>query len=363
MNPGITSKYFSGTNTFFARLAECILRFRWPLLLLVFLLTIFAFYEMRTIRMDNSNEAYFVEGDQTLVTYNRFHDTFGNDEFVYILFETGDFFQPETVKLISALATDLEENVPYVKDVKFIGNVEYIEGIEGGIEIYDLMEEFPETPQQMEIIRKKALAEPLYLNNLISPDGKTAAILLELDPYPGDKVDARRTIAPVVREILARPQYASLEHYTVGIPIINYDIQAVTAKETRLFMLICIVLEMLILFWITRRVRGVVAPIIVVILSVFWTLGMVGILGWTLNMLVIIIPTLLIAVGVGDSMHVIAEFQDQQQRGLGRKEAITTTLTLVGLPCLLSSPLARKRSALKIPPLIEMTCSTGYLDG
>ena len=337
MNQGITSKYFSSTNTFFARLAEGILRFRWLLLLLVFLMTIFAFYEMKTIRMDNSNEAFFVEGDLTLATYHRFHDTFGNDEFVYILFETEDFFKPETVKLIAALATDLEENVPYVKDVKSLCNVEYIEGVEGGIEIYDLMEEFPETREQMEIIRKKALAEPLYLNNLISPDGRTAAILLEFDPYPGDHVDARRTIAPVVREILARSQYASLEHYTVGIPIINYDIQAVTAKETPLFMLICIVLEMLILFWTVRRVRGVIAPIIVVILSVFWTLGIVGILGWTLNMLVIIIPTLLIAVGIGDSMHVIAEFQDQQQRGLGRKKAITNTLAIVGLPCLLTT--------------------------
>jgi predicted RND superfamily exporter protein len=57
MNPGITSKYFTGTNTFFARLAEGILRFRWLLLLLVFIVTIFAFYEMKTLRMDNSNEA------------------------------------------------------------------------------------------------------------------------------------------------------------------------------------------------------------------------------------------------------------------------------------------------------------------
>jgi hydrophobe/amphiphile efflux-3 (HAE3) family protein len=325
------------SNSFFAKLAGFILTWRWPLMVAVLLLTAFFFYKMRGIKMDNSNETFFIEGDQTLVTYNKFHDTFGNDEFVYILFETGDFFQPEIVKLIAALATDLEENVPYVKDVKFIGTVEYIEGVEGGIEIYDLMEEFPETQEQMEIIRKKALAELLYLNNLISPDGRTAAILLELDPYPGDKVDARRTIAPVVREILARPQYASLEHYTVGVPIINYDIQAVSVKETGLFMLICIVLEMLILFWTTRRIRGVIAPIIVVILSVFWTMGVIGILGWTLNMLVIIIPTLLIAVGIGDSMHVIAEFQDQQQRGLGRKEAITTTLTVVGIPCLLTT--------------------------
>ena len=325
------------SNSFFGKLARFILAWRWPLMIAVLLLTAFFFYEMRGIKMDNSNEAFFVEGDETLATYHRFHDTFGNDEFVYILFETKDFFQPETIKLIGSLATEMKKNVPYVKDVKFLGNVEYIEGVEGGIEIYDLMEEFPETPQQMEIIRKKALAEPLYLNNLISPDGKTAAILLELDPYPGDKVDARRTIAPLVREILARPQYASLEHYTVGVPIINYAIQAVTAKETSLFMVICIVLEMLILFWVTRRIRGVITPIIVVILGVFWTMGVIGILGWTLNMLVIIIPTLLIAVGIGDSMHVIAEFQDQQQRALGRKEAITTTLTIVGIPCLLTT--------------------------
>jgi hydrophobe/amphiphile efflux-3 (HAE3) family protein len=325
------------SNSFFGKLAAFILAWRWPLVVAVLLLTAFFFYEMRSLKMDNSNEAFFVEEDETRITYNKFKDIFGNDEFVYILFETEGFFQPETIKLIGRLATDLEEHVPYVKDMTFLGNVEYVEGVEDGIEIYDLMEDFPETPKQMEIIKKKAMAERLYLDNLISPDGKTAAILLELDPYPGDKVDARRTIAPVVREILDRPQYASLEHYTVGIPIINYDIQAVTARETPLFMLICIVLEMLILFWTIRRVRGVIAPIIVVILSVFWTLGMVGIMGWTLNMMVIIIPTLLIAVGIGDSMHVVAEFQDQQQRGLGRKEAITNTLTIVGLPCLLTT--------------------------
>lgn len=50
MNQGITSKYFSGTNTFFARLAEGIIRWRWLLLILISVLTVSAFYEMRTIQ-------------------------------------------------------------------------------------------------------------------------------------------------------------------------------------------------------------------------------------------------------------------------------------------------------------------------
>ncbi len=325
------------SNSFFAKLAEFTLAWRWPLVVAVLLLTAFFFYEMRSLKTDNSNEAFFVEEDKTRVTYNKFKDTFGNDEFVYILIETEDFFDPERVKLIGRLANDLEENVPYLKDMTFLGNVEYVEGVEDGIEIYDLMEEFPESLEQMEIVRKKAMAESLYLDNLISKDGKTAAIVLEMELYPGERVDARRTIAPVVREILARPEYTSLEAYTVGTPIINYDIQAITAKETPSFGLMCIVVELLILLWVTRRVRGVIVPLTVAILSVFWTMGLIGVLGWTLNMLVIIVPTLLIAVGIGDSMHVMAEFQDQQDHGLGRIDAILKTVALVGPPCLLTT--------------------------
>ena len=140
MNPGITSKYFTGTNTFFVRLAEGILRFRWLLLLLVFIMTIFAFFEMRTLRMDNSNEAFFLEGDPTKLLLDKFRDTFGNEDFVYVLVETDDFFRADTIRLIKTLARDLEAHVPYVKDMKFLGNIEYVEGVEGGIRTSDLIE-------------------------------------------------------------------------------------------------------------------------------------------------------------------------------------------------------------------------------
>ena len=336
MNPGITSKYFSGTNTFFARLAEGILRFRWLLLLLVFLLSIFAFYEMKTLRMDNSNESFFLEGDSTKLLLDKFRDTFGNEDFVYVLIETEDFFTPDTISLIKELAEDLEEHVPYVKDMKFLGSVEYVEGVEGGIEISDLIEEIPETLEEMKLARERAMNEPLYLDNLISRDGKTAAILLECERYPDEKVDPRKEIPPAIYMILAKPEYANLEVYTVGGPIIDYEMDELTAREMSLFGLLCIVLQMLILLWVARGARGVVTPLLVVILSVFWTLGLLGVLDWTLSLMVIMLPTLLICVGIGDSMHIISEFQDQQDRGLARRQAIVKALALVGIPCLLT---------------------------
>ncbi|RKY43867.1 MAG: hypothetical protein DRP81_06360 [Candidatus Omnitrophota bacterium] len=337
VSPNILSKYFSGTNTFFARLAGGILRFRWLLLLLVFLLTIFAFYEMRNLRMDNSNESFFLEGDPTKLLLYKFRDTFGNEDFVYVLIETKDFFKPDTIRLIKKLAEDLEKHVPYVKDMKFLGNVEYVEGVKGGIEISDLIEEIPKTPEEMRFIKERAMNEPLYLDNLISRDGRTAAILLECERYPDEKTDPRKEIPPAVYKVLAKPEYADLKVYAVGTPIIDYEMDKMTAREMSLFGIICIGLEMLILFWVARGVRGVVTPLLVVILSVFWTLGVVGILGWTLSIMVIMLPTLLICVGIGDSIHIISEFQDQEHHGLDRREAIIKSLALVGIPCLFTS--------------------------
>jgi predicted RND superfamily exporter protein len=52
MNAKNISGHLRANDTFFARLAECILRWRWFILLMVSVTTIFAFHEMRKIKMD-----------------------------------------------------------------------------------------------------------------------------------------------------------------------------------------------------------------------------------------------------------------------------------------------------------------------
>jgi len=327
-------------DNFFSGWAGFVLRFRWLLLSLVLLLTIFSFYEMRELKFDSSIESMFLEEDPQLITFNKFKETFGSDDFVYILFETEDFFKPEMIRLVGRLVEDLERNVPYVDDVKFIGNVEHVEGVEGGIEISDLIEKIPETDEEIKQIKQRAMAEPLYVDNLISKDGKTAAIAMTFELYPEEqkkKADVRHQVGQKVLEILAKPEYGNMELYTAGGPIYDCEYDKLSGKESSTFGLLCLALNLLILLWVARGVRGVVSPLLVVVLSVFWTLGLVGIIGWTLNMMVILLPVLLICVGIGDSMHIVAETQDQMDHGLGRKEAVVKALILVGFPCLLTS--------------------------
>ena len=129
MNSEVTPEHSSGISALFVRLVKTILSFKWLLLILVAALTIFAFYEMRSIKMDNSSEAWFVEGDRTVELLDEFRDIFGNDDFVILLFEFDNFFKPENIRVLGRLAKALEAEVPHLKDITCLGNVVYIEYI------------------------------------------------------------------------------------------------------------------------------------------------------------------------------------------------------------------------------------------
>lgn len=323
--------------TFFERFAEKTIRFRWPILLFLVLITGFFLYQWKFLEMETSAESFFLEGDRTYQAYEEFKETFGSDEFVYIVFETEDFFQKDTVKLIKDLSLDLEENVPFVEEMKCLINIEYVEGREDEILVYELMEDFPETPEEMETVRRKVMKKPALINSLISPDGKTSAIILEMEIFPEEKGDARKIVAPKVREILAKPEYNAFTYHVVGPPILDHDLDELASQESSRFGLISLIVEMLILVYIFRSLHGFFGPALVVVLSIIWAFGIIGLLGWKLNTFVMIIPPLIIAVGICDSVHVISEFRILSNRFHKRREALVKTLSLVGLPCLLTS--------------------------
>ncbi len=324
-------------SRFFARLTRAILRGRWALLLLVAALTGLLASRLDELQFDASNEAWLIEGDATLALIEKFTALFGNDDFVYILYDAGDFFRAEPVRRLAALADELEARVPHLVDITWLGNAEWIEAREEEISVEPLMDPLPDSADRFERIRHMALSEPTFVDSLISADGAVAGLLLEMDAYPEDGVDPRKDVPPVVREILAEPEHADLAAVAVGGPLLDYDLDMITASEGLHLGILCLIVQMGVLVWVGRGLRAVMVPATVVGLSVVWTFGLIAMLGFTLNMVAILVPVILICVGIGDSMHVIAEFQDQRRRGLARHPAMARAMALVGWPCVLTS--------------------------
>jgi len=326
-----------------SKLAVHFIRFRWLWLIGVIAVSVFFGSQMSKVRFDNSNDLWFVEGHSFLKAKERFDGAFGNLDFVYLLFTREKTpFTPKNLEAMSTLAERFMEMVPYAHKVTWLGNVERIKGMGGddqAVLIEDFLPEIPGTQVGIDTKLKEALTEPDFVDNLISKDGTVLTMLIELDTYPGDEEDSnpRYSVAKAVNKVLSEPEYSGLKPYVAGSPHFSYEYDALVEKQaSKLFLLVLVVMAALLL-WLGRGPRGIIVPLLITFTAVFWTIGTIGAIGFAVNLLIIALPTMLICVGIGDSMHGIAVFHDHVDRGESRIDALKKAFFEVGGPIMLTS--------------------------
>ena len=168
--------YIEHLSEFFERVSTWSYDYRWIVLLICLVLLGGSTHFASKVRFDNSFEAFFAHEDPIYTAYLEFREDFGSDETSYILYEAPGFahgpWDLEVMRKIQRLTAALEEEVPFVKEVTSLSNVEFMEPVEGGIEVFELLEEFPEDQEALLEIRRKVLAKPLYTGGLASQDGQ-----------------------------------------------------------------------------------------------------------------------------------------------------------------------------------------------
>jgi predicted RND superfamily exporter protein len=362
LNEPESADYIEKLNRRFANLAGwCFDHRGWVAGFCVVLLLASGYFAMK-VEGDASYAAYFHEGDTTYLAYEAYREDFGSDEVAYIGFELpGVEHGPWNVKAMEALVelTDaIEDEVPFIYEVTTIANAELTIGREDGLEISKISDDWPLT--QAELLERRAayLKKPLLVGGIINEAANFGAIIIKMDRsstdppelivaeeadwlFPGEPENTENMYPQITdaktQEILQRPAYSDFVFYNSGdVPLNAYYNRILFAEPVTLF-LITILVVSVILFTAFRTVVSVVTPAAVLILTMVMTVALMVLLGFKINMSFGSTPTLLMAIGVAHSVHILSEF-GARFRALGdRRAAIVETVYLVGTPCLLTS--------------------------
>ena len=344
---------------FFSRLTIQVIRFRWPVLLMICALSALSVYSMITyMKVDNSFESYFVQDDPNMEQYRKFKKIFGEDTFIYVIYQVDDAFSPEALKENLALSRALEENVPHAVKVRSLTTAELLTGEDDELIIKKIGEELPETPAETEYWRSLVSKKEIYLDALVSRDSRFLAIQIPCDftdlGSTAEMNVAKDEMAKATYGVLSRDRFKHLHARIVGDPIFNSEYASWTITETTRMVLYTTIVLTLLLAFIFRRISGVLIPMAIVSTAVLWTFGLMAATA-TMSMTSTILPGLLAAVGICDSIHIMAEFDAQFIRMQSRKAALVETIKLLGYPCLLTSiTTAAGFSSLAIAPIIPM---------
>lgn len=351
------SNVISTLNQFFANLGLLSLRYRWWVMLICVLILGASAYLASSVRIDNGFEAFFDEKDRTYDAYLQYRDDFGSDEVVYILYQAPTYengiFDLQLMQKINRLSESIENEVPFVKKVRSISNAELLQAGADGIVINKLSDEFPQTQDALFSFRDKFIKKPFYVGGLVSDDQRFGAIQVEmdrssidpvedirLDPDGGDGLDNLypQVVDDAIKVLLSQPEYDGLIFNISGdVPLNTSYNRIIEAEMGTLGIISFLVIGALLLLFFRGSVIGVLAPLAVVFLTIMMTVAFLSLVGWDIDMMFGIVPTLMTAVGVAHGVHIISEFNIFLRRYGDRARALRETLCLVATPCLLTS--------------------------
>ena len=321
------------------------------------------------IKIDVSPEALLHRNDPARLVYNEFRDQFGRPELIVVAVESPAIFSDTFLSRLQSLHRDLEDNVPHLKKVTSLINARNTYGLQDALVVGELLEDWPETPSSLEALKTRVMNNPFYQNTFISENGKVTTLLIEteavVDPglseqvrfdQPGDDVFTDEVDAPhaaagekyfseeendaVVRAVRRITEQYDREDFAIAIagdPVVIHTYNRTMNRDILIIISLSLLTVAVFLGLFFRRVSGVVLPEIVIASALFSTAGVFAIFQVSLKITTIVLPAFLLAVSVGDAVHVMAIFYRRFQQGSEAEDAMAYALGHSGLAIVLTS--------------------------
>lgn len=274
----------------------------------ILVLTLFLGMQIPKIQINNEVDIFLPEDNLSKINYNEMKDTFGSQTIMDVAVKAkgGTILTAETVTLIDQLTEEFE-SLENVEDVTSLTNADFIEGTSDGMTVKPIAEDFSGTEEELTDIKRKLSSwKEMYELNLISEDFSSTQILVKLIPY--STAEQEEVIYRQIKEILKENSSSSVDYYLAGDPVVIVLLEDYMKSDLARLVPFVIVVVLLTLFICFKTPGGVILPILTVLVSTVWTIGLMAMFGFYFSIVSTTLPVLLIAIGSAYGIHLINDY-------------------------------------------------------
>ena len=299
---------------------------------LVLLITAFSIYELRKIKFNYDFENFFPVNDPDLDVYLDFRKTFEYDnEFVLIAVENKKgVFQKSFLEKIELLSDSLK----LVPDIISVTSPTTLQNtsITAFGPIRTPLIHVDESERYKSDSALIFQSEEL-IGSFFSKDGKSISLFIKTTQGI-NKINSDKLVATVNR-LLVNSNFDKFRTASKAQGQKTY-LDRLTG-EFYIFFICSFLLIVLFLYISFRSFWGVWVPLMVVILSIIWTLALMTALGKPLDIMTVLLPTMMFVVGMSDVVHIVTKYLEELREGnSNRFDALLKTIKDVGFATLIT---------------------------
>jgi predicted RND superfamily exporter protein len=312
----------------------------WQVVVAITLLILLTASGARLLSFSNDYRMFFGEDNPQLLAFEALQNTYTKTDNVLFVVspKDGDVFTSGTLATVEWL-TKQSWQIPYSLRVDSISNYQHTEAEEDDLLVADLIEDAVSLEsQKLQKIRQIALNEPLLRNRLISPDGAHTGINITVQ-LPGKKLDEVPEVAAFAEQLVQRAmqQNPDVEVRFTGLVAMNATFPEMSLHDMQNLYPLMLLIILLAMAFMLRSLSGVLVSMMVLLFSVFATLGLTGWLGMKMSPPTTSAPVMVMTLAVADCIHIIVLFLQRMRKGEDKTTAMMESLRLNLGPVFLTS--------------------------
>ena len=312
------------TASFLHKSIGFVIQFRWLLIVLgVLIVGISGLQTLKKLSIDNSLGIWFLEEDPSYKAYIEYQETYGSDEIFIVMLPVSNALEQKNVDLLRALNNSLD-SMPFVQTAYSLAKAKYPVIAGKKVSFRPLYEE----KRSEKSIKKLWGDMPEVMSQLVSKDFKNLFLYVQLRPTPSIEKD-RKDIAQEIETVISR--YFESYHIT-GPPVLNEAYNKGIYKESLLFGGLTVLVITLMLLWFLPSKKYLLIALFSVGAPISILFGMISSFGYSLNMISMLIPTILMVYSVSDVVHLI-NIYDREAYGLATIDRLSAAIKKSFTPC------------------------------
>lgn len=306
-------------------------KYRWYALFVFIAITSWLGYRVLDVRFDYDFEKFFPDDEETAF-FMDFREKFRSEnDFLLIAIERKKgIFDKQFLQEVDSLTHRLEKirNVEAVLSITNQSEVfVYPTGMTSERPYFD-PDHFDPVQDSLRLFKNQEL-----VNTLVSEHGGSLCIFLKHTDYLSKKKSDQLVVD--VNKVM---DDFSFEKVRIGGRTLQqkYYIDKMMV-EMILFMGLSATMIIIFLAFAFRSLWGVLIPQVVIVSSMIWVVGGMGIFDTPINIILTVLPTIMFVVSMSDVIHLSSRYLDALRVNPNVYEAIKTAVREVGLATLLTS--------------------------
>lgn len=314
------------------KLANIILRNRFLILGVHALLTVlFGYYTITGLKIDNKYGNMLPEDTETQQIYLKFKEMFGEDGSALVIgIQNDSLFTEEKFKKWKELGDSILQ----------MGGVN---SVVSEAKIFTLRndknnEQFIAKPvfsditfkeKSIDSIRKEVRNNPLYKNMLYNDSSNVSLMMVSIDEkYLQDRT--KQKVVMHIEDLASTYEKEFGKVHFAGLPHMRVLIGKRVMSEMYIFVALSIAVSSLIMYFFFRSIRITMICNVVVLVTVVWAMGTIGMLGYNISIMMALIPPLMIVIGIPNCIYLYNKYHQEFRQHKNKAKALSRTIRKTG---------------------------------